>query len=1178
MKRILLLGLLLLLFAFRLQGEAEPNDNAKQANLLQYNGIQTGTLDGTDGYDWFYFDLPQAGIWQLNIIKTGGGNCWFNLRAGESDSNSIISTYYQSYWDFPAPGDTWKVPLLAGHYFLELKKGDYTVNYTIASQLLPPEWTSDVEPNNSAATAIPVPVNSAVSGTIHYNEANGAVDQDDWYVVDIPQGGFLRIIADKRGTGNGWLYILDGENAALPELSNMYFQYFESPPEGWQIYYPALKGRYYLRIGNGDGIVNYRLQVDLIPPAYPEDPEPNDNRLTALPMTLNDTVSGLIGYYRPNYGVDKTDWYVWKAPENGLLKFVFSKKGFSNGNLRLLDTNGEIASYYFGYGDWGFSADKLVPGGTYYLVIETLDLYFDYRLALQFIPAPLAGFTYRRAGGSVAFDNTSLRGDTYKWTFDDGTTGSTVNAYHEYAQPANYNVCLAVANAGGEDSVCQTVVVPGLARAYPDKAGNTGDATLRIFGGGLDTAYRARLFRNGALLAQSSYTGFGGKSAILCSFDLRGLAPGVCDLVVEKPGAPSYKIPGGFTILTGNAPDPWVRITGRDRILYNTWTTFTVNYGNNGNVDARLVPVWFVFSRDTGLQVEFPNAFFFDPDTASGEPSEAGLSVDLDSLFGQAFRARAYPLLLPLIPAGSVQSFQIRIKTGGNLKIQAWCEKPWYQSPINQNKLECISDALSEAPPDLNLNQDRVLCAQYFTAIFYDRIMDDYFREARTNFLLQAPDFFSSVLKGLRAAVKICGVNSADDRQKIAAWVTNWIVNRQLIDRNPAAKGASCPVEFAPENLQSKPMTAVSSLDPNEKTGLNGYGAAHYQVAFDVMPYTIHFENMASASAPAHQVVVTDWLDTAQFDLSSFAFDEVRIGAQRIRPVAGAGELVQDIYLPDRGVVLRLLAALDPLTGKLEWVFRSLDSLTLRDVEDPDLGFLPPNALPPEGEASVSFSVRVKSPLPHGAQLRNDALITFDANPPIPTNEHFLTIDRLAPESAVAPLPPTIADQPFEVQWIGTDKGSGIAYYNVYVSVNDGPDSLWMPAATAISAIFSGEVGNVYRFYSLATDHVGNVEETPSVPDATTTILVGAGEAAAVAAGIRVYPNPARDYLRVSYTGKDAGCLTLSSPDGRVYRCLYLDSPQVLEIPLGGLPKGLYLWSWVSERQGKAGGRLVVME
>lgn len=1176
MKRLTGIALLLLLCSAAVRAELEPNNTPEQANLLLYNGVDSGSMSANDIYDWFYFDLPQAGAWQLTIAKTGGGNVWFNLCAGETVNKEVISTYYISYWDVAA--DVWSAALLPGRYYIQIRKGDYVVNYRIASQLVPTPWSSDPEPNNTAATAISMPINSTVSGTLHYTKADGTVDQDDWYLVEMPQAGFLHVVTDKKGPGNAWVYVLDAENPALPELTNLYFQYFESPPGGWELHFPAQAGRYYLHVGNGAGVVNYQIKAELIKPPFAEDIEPNDNQTAALPFPMNSSVTGILGHYQPNVGYDATDWYVLNVPEDGLLEFNVTKLSFSNCDIHLRDENGVIGGAYISYGDGVATFQHHAGAGTYYLAIEALDLFLYYKITLTYTPAPVADFVVRQAGGTVAFDNQTLQGASYAWSFDDGATASTVNAYHEYTQPGNYNVCLIASNPGGKDTVCRTVVVPGLARAYPDKAGNTGDATLRIFGGGLDTAYRVRLVQGGATVAQSAFTGFGGKNAILCQLDLRGAPLGVCDLVVEKTGGPAYTLPGGFTILPGTPPQPWVSITGRDRILYNTWTTFTVQYGNKGNADARLVPVWFAFEQAPGLEVEFPNAFFFDPDIDSGEPQQEGLYVDLDSLFGKPYPVRLYPLLLPLIPAGSVQSFQIRIKTGGNVGIHAWAEMPWYQSPVNDNKLECLSDALRETPPDWNLNEDRVLCAKYFTAIFYDRILDDYFIDTRNNPSLQQPDFFSSIVKCLRAAVKICGVSNAADRKDISDWLTNWIINRQMTDRTAQAKGSSCPLEFAPQNLQSKPMTAVASLDPNEKTGLNGYGAPHYLAGREQMPYIIHFENTAAATAPAHTVMVTDWLDTAKFDLNTFTFGDVSIGSQTFRLRSGVRELVQDVYLNDRGVTLRILGTVDVATGKVEWVFRSLDSLTLQDIDDPDKGFLPPNVSAPEGEGSVSFAIRLKALPVHGTQVRNDALIVFDANLPIATNEHFLTFDRLAPESTVQPLPPVIQDKPFTVEWIGSDKGSGISYYNVYVSVNGGPDSLWIGGATDLSAGFTGQVGNTYRFYSLATDHVGNVETIPAIPDAVTTITVSAHDPAGADAGLTLLPNPVRDRLLVQYTGNNPGCLTLIAPDGRQVRRICLEGPGQTEINTADLPNGLYAWTWAQAgRMPVRSGKVVVI-
>ena len=68
------------------------------------------------------------------------------------------------------------------------------------------------------------------------------------------------------------------------------------------------------------------------------------------------------------------------------------------------------------------------------------------------------------------------------------------------------------------------------------------------------------------------------------------------------------------------------------------------------------------------------------------------------------------------------------------------------------------------------------------------------------------------------------------------------------------------------------------SQDPNEKTTV-GYGAQGYVVPATDFVYTIYFENMASATAPAQQVFVTDALSPL-LDWSSL--EPVGIGFNRI--------------------------------------------------------------------------------------------------------------------------------------------------------------------------------------------------------------------------------------------------------------------------------------------------------
>jgi hypothetical protein len=66
--------------------------------------------------------------------------------------------------------------------------------------------------------------------------------------------------------------------------------------------------------------------------------------------------------------------------------------------------------------------------------------------------------------------------------------------------------------------------------------------------------------------------------------------------------------------------------------------------------------------------------------------------------------------------------------------------------------------------------------------------------------------------------------------------------------------------------------------------------------------------------------------------------------------------------------------------------------------------------------------------------------------------------------------------------------GSGIAFYDIYVSDDKGPFTLWQPAAITTSATFAGQNGHTYAFYSVATDNVGNVQATPTAAQASTTV------------------------------------------------------------------------------------------
>jgi len=206
-------------------------------------------------------------------------------------------------------------------------------------------------------------------------------------------------------------------------------------------------------------------------------------------------------------------------------------------------------------------------------------------------------------------------------------------------------------------------------------------------------------------------------------------------------------------------------------------------------------------------------------------------------------------------------------------------------------------------------------------------------------------------------------------------------------------------------------------------------------------------------------------------------------------PAAGSRSIVQDIDLrPSRNVIVRLLGWVDETGQVIRWRFLSLDPLSGEPVDDPMGGFLPPNAAPPEGQGSVSFSCVLKNAIASGARVINAADIVFDANPSLRTPTWVNVIDSEPPTSQVAILDSIQESARFPVEWAGSDPTSGVAGFNVLVSDSGGPYQAWRSRTTAVRDTFEGVMGHTYAFYSIAVDSAGNIESAPSVPDATTRV------------------------------------------------------------------------------------------
>ncbi len=106
-------------------------------------------------------------------------------------------------------------------------------------------------------------------------------------------------------------------------------------------------------------------------------------------------------------------------------------------------------------------------------------------------------------------------------------------------------------------------------------------------------------------------------------------------------------------------------------------------------------------------------------------------------------------------------------------------------------------------------------------------------------------------------------------------------------------------------------------------------------------------------------------------------------------------------------------------------------------------------------------------------------------------------MDTTPPTSTVNALPAQTTSTSFTVSVTGSDPNgsngstpSGVSSYAIYDSKDGGAFTLLASVTPpSPSAVFTGQAGHTYGFYSVATDNAGNVQPTPATAQATVQIL-----------------------------------------------------------------------------------------
>jgi len=619
---------------------------------------------------------------------------------------------------------------------------------------------------------------------------------------------------------------------------------------------------------------------------------------------------------------------------------------------------------------------------------------------------------------------------------------------------------------------------------FPNRGGDIGSVSVVIYGNSFAQGATAKLVMGGTVIPgdPTQITELG--TAATTTFDLQGKPRGVYDVVITNPSGSSASLQAGFTVEEGRAPQVWVDIIGRDVIRVGLEQTFTIIYGNRGNVDAEGVPLWIAVPKTASLKVGFDI-------TPPPMPTENNIDWAQVPDTIQTDQEIILPLFVSAMPPSFVGTLRITLTvlTTTSFQVRVWVNPPFFSSPLSPYVKDClpaIGGVFVNALGIVPLGGCGKALIQNFSSEAISIL--EIFRSVRDKPISSSLKFIVGVItRIIKLSVGDC---VGDELKRLTALPLVEIIDiAETILAIPEAI-VECRNVWIEQGLARLSVRPTRAWDPNEKVGSAGVGQLQYLSGEEPSRYAIFFENQETASAPAREVVVTDQLDLANMDLTTFSFGPIAFGNKRVVPLPGLKQFSTDVDLrPANNLLVRVNAQLNTATGLLTWRFTSIDPTTGQPTSDPLAGFLPPNRTPPEGEGSVLFTVMPKNGLATGTEIRNKATIAFDLNPPIDTPEWLNTIDNTKPISHVLSLPAGEDSTSFTVQWAGSDVGAGVRDYSVFVSEEGGPFASWIRNTATASATFSGTVGNRYSFYSIARDQTGNVEVAKSAAEASTKVL-----------------------------------------------------------------------------------------
>lgn len=554
-----------------------------------------------------------------------------------------------------------------------------------------------------------------------------------------------------------------------------------------------------------------------------------------------------------------------------------------------------------------------------------------------------------------------------------------------------------------------TPIPRAITQVLPNDAGNSGTVTITLTMTGAEQGAVVELIGTGACsgtIEATSVNVSADGDTVTATFDLTNACVGSYNVEVLNPDGTSALLSSGFTVQASGSPNLWVSILGRSLIRVDQPSSVQITYGNSGNEDAYVVPLW--IELDSTLTYTLQTSLLAPPEP----PGVPALDFSTVPIAFNASGKTVLPILLPAVRAGTSGAVQLQITApaSGAYAVQAAIYPPWVSSPSDLSNLS--------SPGAANFNAAVAAMTSTWPGIEPSTTCQSVFPGDLANELNTEIQGLPAGYNDLAFGTLQYVIAAADNPQCGASWPpvnAGTVAITNVSDAYSA--GSSSGPAFAALGTAVENVHGGSSFDPNFKRGPAGAGASRWISATAPITYSIAFTNEASATLPAQQVRVTDQLDLSALNLASFSFGPIAFGSHTLSPPVNVSQFIRDLDLrPAQSLIVRVQGNLDPGSGALSWTFSSIDPNTGQPPTDPTVGFLPPDTNPPEGEGNVTFTVMPNAADPNGTATSNQGTVVFDQNTPINTAAWPNTIAQTVPVK-LRVLPAKIA---FLNQKIGT--------------------------------------------------------------------------------------------------------------------------------------------------------------